>query len=445
MDVNGAIAPPIFAPVSWFNVAVRRNGFLLALPLIVACNGGNQNSGTTGSTSPSTASSPGTISFTLGPTTSSSDTTQSAEALSCEQRVQAYTQALTQAWPQALTHGGLSLAVRTGDCPPFAAAVGQAEPGTPLQADHAMGAGGLSKALMDAAFLTLVDETKIDVYDPVSKHLTDVSDRTVTVRDLLNHSKALADYTLEAPLLTQVKQAPTQAVTTAQLLAPVQGKTVEGAAKLEQILLGHSNEIAIDAIAQALSQKDTPTFIQEKLLTPMSVSDLYIWGASQEPPKIAPGWMEKDGQTIRRDQLVPITYQGASAGLRATPAALANWLEALAQAKSPLSPSSLAYMMRRTSFDSKAAEQQGYGLKIWTLKPGIDAFGQDGMSVGYASLAMTVPTQKVTVVIMTNNESQRAALLSAFDAVFKAALLPWQPDAGLPRVSLKDAPPFIPG
>lgn len=417
---------------------MRRLGLLLALPLIVACNGGNQNTGTT-------ASSPGTISFTLGRSSSADNTTKSTETLSCEQRSQAYTQALTQAWPQAVTHGGLSLAVRTGDCPPFALAVGHAEPGTPLATDHAMGAGGVSKAVMDAAFLTLLDESKIDAYDPVSKHLTDISDKEITLRDLLNHNKALADYTLDTSLLAQVKQAPTQAVTTAQLLAPVQGKAVESAAKLEQILLGHSNEIALDAVAQIISKQDTPTFIQEKLLTPMSISDLYLWGGSQEPPKIAAGWMDKDGQSIRRDQLVPITYQGAAAGLRATPTALANWLDALTQSKSPLTPSSLAYMMRRTSFDSKAPEQQGYGLKIWALKPGIDAYGQDGMSAGYATLAMTVPTQKVTVVIMTNNESQRAALLSAFDTVFKAALSPWQPDAGLPRVSLKDAPPFIPG
>lgn len=423
---------------------MRRCALFSVFSFVLGCGGGSGDSNTTGNKNSTTQEPLKSISFTLGKNSSEGDTDTGLEKLNCTDRAKAFAAALENAWPKSVTHGGLSLAVRTKDCAPYTLAVGHASPDTPLTPEHVMGAGGLSKSLMAATFMLLADEQKIDVYDPVSKYLPELADKKINLRNILNHQKALADYTLDTTLLAQAKAAPDKALSTDDLLKPIQSKDAETSAKLEQFLLGYSNAIALDKIAQGLSKQDTPTLIKAKLLDPMGIKGMHVWGASPSPEKTAPGWMQKDNKAIRRDELVPNSYLGAAAGLRSTPAALAHWLEGLITSKSALPPTSLAYMMRRTAFESTAAEQMGYGLKIWALKPGIDAYGNDGMSPGYVTLAITVPTQQVTIVLMSNNESQKPALLSAFKEVFSIALRPWTPDDGMPRLSLKDAAPFIP-
>lgn len=423
---------------------MRRFAFCLALSLSLGCGGGGSEttSDTTSTTTTDDANS--SVSFTLGSQSTDDSTTSAPDKLNCEKLATSLEEALKQAWPKEITHGGLSLAVRRNDCPPWAGSVGNAEPGTPLTPNHVMGAGGMSKSLMTAAFLTLVKPNNFEVFDPASKALPELDDKTITVRDLLNNHKALAEYTRETALLDQVKKEPTKAVTTQEILASVYKKPIESASKLEQFLLGQSNAIAIEQITSQLSKKSSAEFIEQSILTPMKSKDMFVWGSATEPTNIAPGWRVKDGVATRRDQLVPITYQGAAAGLRATPSALAQWLESLLTPTSPVPPTELALMMRRTSFNSTAAEQHGYGLKIWTLKPGVDGFGNDGLSPGYATLVMNVPTQKVTVAIMTNNESQIEPLLKAFGDALSLALQPWIPDNGMPRFSLQSAAPFIP-
>lgn len=307
-----------------------------------------------------------------------------------------------------------------------------------------MGAGGMSKSLMAAAFMTLVRPNSFEVFNPAHQVLPELEDKTITTRDLLNNHKALAEYTLEADLLDQVKKNPSQAVSSQEILATIYKKPIESASKLEQFFPGQSNAIAIEQIASQLSKQSTPEFIENSILTPLKSKDIFVWGSSTEPTNIAPGWRIKDGIATRRDQLVPITYQGAAAGLRATPSALAQWLESLLSPTSPVPPTELALMMKRTSFASTAPEQHGYGLKIWALKPGVDGYGNDGLSPGYATLVMSVPTQQVTVAIMTNNETQIAPLLKAFGEALGLALRPWAPDDGMPRFSLQSAAPFIP-
>lgn len=422
---------------------MRRGSLLLAIPLLVACNGGSENTGSTSTGSTQSSEELESVSFTLGDTSSGDDTGPQLEKLSCEELAKTLQAALEAAWPKELSHGGLSMAVRRGDCPPWAGVVGNAEPGTPLETDHVMGAGGISKTLMAAAFMSVVEEKSLDVYEPVSKHLPDIKNKEINIRSLLNHRQALADYARDTALVDNAKKDPAKAISSAEILAAIQDKDIETAAKLEQFLLGHSNAIALDKLSTDLGGQSTPERIQAKLLDPMSIKDMYVWGNSA-PTKVAPGWKMDGEQATRRDELVHNSFLGAAAGLRATPSALAQWVEGLTTSKTALSPTSLSYMMRRTSFESSAAEQQGYGLKIWGLKPGVDAYGNDGLSPGYAALAMTVPTQQVTVAIMTNNESQKAALLAAFETALLSTLQPWQPDQGMPRLSLKDAAPFIP-
>lgn len=422
---------------------MRRLAFVLALSLSLGCGDGPQTpDATTSSTTGDAANS--SVSFTLDNTTSEGSNTQELKKLSCEELAKALETALTEAWPAEISHGGLSMAVRRKDCPPWSKAVGNAEPGTPLTPEHVMGAGGMSKSVMAAAFMTLVAPNKFEVFDPASKHLPDLEDKSITVRDLLNNHKALAEYTREAAFLDQVKKDPKKAVRTQDILSTIYKKQIESAGKLEQFLLGQSNAIAIDQIASELSKQPTPELIEKNLLTPMKSKDIFVWGGKSEPSKIAPGWRVKDGKAERRDELVPITYQGAAAGLRATPSALAQWLESLIGPTSPVPPTELALMMRRTSFNSAAAEQHGYGLKIWALKPGVDAYGNDGLSPGYATMVMRVPTRDLTIAVMTNNEGQIEPLLQAFQKALGLSLQPWAPDQGMPRLSLKSAAPFIP-
>lgn len=436
---------------------MRRLSCLLALSFLYACKGNSQENSSTTSTNTQSKDPLESVSFTL---TADSTSSQSATtgALNCEERAQFYTQALQKHWPAQASHGGFSLAIRSRDCPPWSGSVGTAEPGTPLEKDHALAVGGLGHVLNAAAFLALVDRdrnkaksdpTRLDHYDLVSKYLPKVSDTTLDLRAMMSQLRSVANYTQDQPLVQSATQDPKKAFSAQELLDPVLGKAIEKAPTKGKFISSPSNTAVLDYVVAQASGSSTPDFIREKIISPTSVGGIYLWDKLDKAPKIAPGWSEQEGAAKRRDNLVSPSFRGAATGSVATASGLAHWLEAFTSTSMPLTPASLSLMMRRTDFvdpdvDTQWPEMQGYGFKIWSLGQGIDGFGFDGLALGYASIAMTVNVKGVTVVALTNNESQRKPLMDLFQESLRGALGPWQPEANMPELSLEQATPFLP-
>lgn len=443
--------------IRWFNGLVRRLSCLLALSFLCACKSDGQHESSTGDTNTQSKDPLESVSFTLSADRSSSEG-ETTEVLNCEERAQAYAKALQTHWPAAATHGGLILAVRSRDCAPWTGSVGTAEPGTPLDSDHALAIGGLGQVLSSAAILALVDRdrdkaisdpARVDHYDLVSKYLPKISDATLDLRALMSQLRSVASYTRDQALVQSATQDPSKSFSAQELLEGVLSKATEKAPTKGKFIASPSNTAVLDHVVASASGSSTPDFIRTKIIAPTSAQGIHLWDKLDDAQKIAPGWSEQNGSVTRRDSLVSSSFRGAAAGSVATAAGLAHWLEAFTTSSMPLTPDSLSLMMRRTDFvdpdlDTQWPEMQGYGFKIWSMGQGIDAFGFDGLALGYASIAMTMNVKGVTVVALTNNESQRKALTALFRESLRSALAPWQPEANKPEIGLEQATPFLP-
>jgi CubicO group peptidase (beta-lactamase class C family) len=269
-------------------------------------------------------------------------------------------------------------------------------------ADTQYAVASITKTFTAAALLQLRDEGKLELDDPLSRHLPEAAHGAPTLRRMLSHVSGLQREppgeiweTLEFPgeeeLLARLQEAE-------QVLPPAAAWHYSN---LAYALLGH--------VVAHVSGAPFRDYVEERLLRPLGL-ERTTWGPS--PPAALPYFVEPYSDSVRREPLLDLGGKGGESGLYSTVGDLARWGAFLsAPDESVLAASSVAEMHDlQVMAEPDWTLGWGLGLELWRRGDRIFG-GHTGGFPGFLSILVFARRERVGAVLLTN--SSRWAKLSA--------------------------------
>jgi CubicO group peptidase (beta-lactamase class C family) len=269
-------------------------------------------------------------------------------------------------------------------------------------ADTQYAVASITKTFTAAALLQLRDEGKLELDDPLSRHLPEAAHGAPTLRRMLSHVSGLQREppgeiweTLEFPgeeeLLARLQEAE-------QVLPPAAAWHYSN---LAYALLGH--------VVAHVSGAPFRDYVEERLLRPLGL-ERTTWGPS--PPAALPYFVEPYSDSVRREPLLDLGGKGGESGLYSTVGDLARWGAFLsAPDESVLAASSMAEMHDlQVMAEPDWTLGWGLGLELWRRGDRIFG-GHTGGFPGFLSILVFARRERVGAVLLTN--SSRWAKLSA--------------------------------
>lgn len=369
--------------------------------------------------------------------------------------------------------GAVALVLRDGQTA-YERAVGWAdkESGRRMTTDAIFRIASQSKAITSAALLTLVEEGKLSVTDPVSRYIptfarttvatkTDTgraivpASRPIQIRDLLTHTAGIS-YGTDA-LVAQLYEAQGLGSAagfgwyTADKDEPI-CQTMERLGTLPFVaqpgaafVYGYSTDI-LGCVIERVSGMPLDEFIRGRITTPLGMTDTYFFLPLEKRRRLVTVYAsDSAGHVIRAPDGArgqghyvdgPRSSFAGGAGLVSTARDYARFLEALRQggasgATRVLAPHAVDLMTTNQIGPLRGTNGQGHGFGFGT----VDRYGASGMaSVGtfewggaYASTYKVDPKEHLVIVFMMNQLPNRADVTAKFSTLVYQALVEPRP------------------
>ncbi|MFC4031562.1 serine hydrolase domain-containing protein [Streptomyces polygonati] len=315
-------------------------------------------------------------------------------------------------------HGG-SVGVGTGD---LAA-------GTPVDQRGQFRVGSITKNLTAVLVLQLEARHQLTLDAPAAGYLpTGVlpADSPITVRELLNHTSGLYDYTNDLPgilvgdTVTGYQQFRYATYDPADLVADALS---HGSQFTPGSQYGYSNTnfVVLGILVEHLTGKPYQQVLQERVLAPLGLTHTRFI-----VPKTGIGGPHAVGYLTEDDRSKPLSDATAQTGswiwtagaaISSTADLNAYWRGLTAGRLLP--PAQLAEMEAVQPVDSTSA--YGLGMRQYTLSCGTQVYGHDGIVEGYQTYSYTTKDGSRQLTVSANASNNNAVFTAerlALDPVF---------------------------
>lgn len=253
--------------------------------------------------------------------------------------------------------------------------------------------GSVTKQITAAAVMLLVEEGKVNLDDPVGKHLPGTPDAwaRVTVRHLLTHTSGLKNYTgLKGFELTErLKREEFIRLVAAHPPAFAPGDAHS---------YGNTNYSLLGYVVEAASGQPYWRFVAERIFRPLGMNATRDRDPHEVIPNRAEGYEWEGGRLVGRDyDLTDVFAAGATVS---TVLDLVKWDAALAGEKL-LRRSSLEQVWTPTRLNDGRTHPYGLGWYVETLR-GHGRVRHNGQTAGFAASIARYREDRVTVIVLTN-------------------------------------------
>ncbi len=251
--------------------------------------------------------------------------------------------------------------------------------------------GSITKQMTAACVLQLAERGKLDVSDPVTKHLPDFPRATgdgITLRHLLSQTSGLPSYTDDAALMaargTPHTPAEVRAVFQSAPLHFAPGTRWE---------YSNSNYYLLGLVIEKVSGVTYERYLQEQVLGPAGMTRTSTVDAP-DAPNTAVGYDRDDDENLIVAHPVDASVPYAAGALRSTALDLARWDQALA-GTTVLSEAAKAKML------TPVLDHYGYGVGVDELD-GHRLVTHGGGIDGFNAVLMRIPDAGVAIVALAN-------------------------------------------
>ena len=291
---------------------------------------------------------------------------------------------------------GMSATVMSSDGT-WSGTMGKADGDRDLRVDDQFAIASVTKSLVAAQIMKMVEAGQLDLDAPVADHLPpdlDFDTNAATIRHLLGHRSGIPDY--ESILLAKAATNLKRRWKPAELLTLVPGYRVPvgvgfSYSNTNYVLLGlvlehlsgqpvsavlRDGVLSIDGMERLIHQPDeVPT---EPMAKPFSGTAAALKGGGGFLPSLAHA-----------------SGGGAAWGMASDSPSLARWWRALCAGE----------IVSQDSLTEMTPREDGYGLGLLEF-PNVDAYavGHAGWDVGYVSWAGCLPEHGTVIVVLSNGE-----------------------------------------
>lgn len=297
--------------------------------------------------------------------------------------------------------GGMSATVMTTDGT-WSGTTGTADGVRDLQVDDMFAIASITKSVVAAQVMLMVEADELALDDPVADHLPRglrFDTNEATIRQLLSHRSGLPDYydLLGRSQETELRRTWTPTEILARLPA---GRSSPGTA----FSYAETNYLLLSLVIEHLRGRPLVDVLRDGALAVDGLERLVHQPDERptEPVAMPAGAPRPD--LGRRGGYLPTlasaTAYHASGAIASDALSLARWWRALCSGEI-VSPASLVEM---SAFEP-AAYLGSYGLGVYNPADGYaSGFGHTGQLPGYMSWAACLPEEEAVIVVLTNHE-----------------------------------------
>ncbi len=263
---------------------------------------------------------------------------------------------------------------------------------TPNAAQTKHRIGSLTKQFTAMGIMMLQERGKLNVNDSVCKYLADCPQawQPITIRNLLTHTSGIPNYT-DFPDFAQMRL---QIVNPVSFVETFRNKPLEFAPG-EKFNYSNSGYYLLGLIIERASSKPYAEFLRESIFTPLGMINTNFENARTPAANRSIGYSWQ-GDNFVKASYVDVSIPYAAGALSSTTEDLLRWDAALYTTKL-VSQKSLDEIF--TPFKSS----YGYGWGI-TKQYNRRVVAHSGGINGFKSFIARFPDDRVTVVVLSNNE-----------------------------------------
>ncbi|MEU4502962.1 serine hydrolase domain-containing protein [Streptomyces sp. NPDC024089] len=271
--------------------------------------------------------------------------------------------------------------------------------GAPMSTGLNMRVGSVTKTFTVTALLTLADQGKVGLDDPIGKYVKGVPDGDrITLRELAGMRSGLFNYSMDPDFFKALTSDPQRPFTPQELLDysfkhPLQFQPGE---KFEY---SNTNAILLGLVVEKASGRPLADYLERNVFEPAGMSHTFLPRTAAFPAPHAQGYTDQtaSGRTGNATNWNP-SWAWAAGGAISDQRDLRTWARVLATG-TLLSPATQAERLR---MGPSGLPDTGYGLGIFDVHGWV---GHNGSLPGYESLVVHMPDTKATLVVLLNTDT----------------------------------------
>lgn len=258
--------------------------------------------------------------------------------------------------------------------------------------------GSISKQLASEALMLLVEDGKIGLDDSINKYLPANAPQIwekITVRDLLNHTSGLKDW-------TEIKEFSYRREYSAEEFIALVKDFPLGFQPKESWTYSNTNLPLVGIIVERASGQPFEAFVTERILKPLNLPTMRFKHQEDVVPNRATGYEWRNDRWENGEPFRPKII-AASGGILASAVDLAKWWEAVLQGRI-VNKTSLDQMLAPARINDGRTVAHGFAFFIDSFN-GHKMIQHFGSTVGgFGSIVRYYPKEKVTVAVIGNLE-----------------------------------------
>ncbi|MBU3741200.1 MAG: hypothetical protein FGM24_02825 [Candidatus Kapabacteria bacterium] len=321
----------------------------------------------------------------------------------------ATTDAMRERLQQAVSHvcerdtiKGVSVSVRW-DNDHWQGVAGISHPGTPIDPSMLFGIGSNTKTLTSLVLLRLQEEGILDLDSTIATWFADRTniDGSITIRQLLNHTSGLGDYSATTTYRQSVGNNTSRIFTEADIL-PMIPEPMFAPGNGWQYC--NTNYFLAGLIATKVTGKTLGSLFRNYIYEPLGLEQTFLGVEDSLRGDVAHRWL---GPTDASGMSINAAFSGAWAAgaVFSTPSDMTVLYNGLFSGKL-LGQDAMQEMLAFTG-------PQDYGLGISRkVLGGASIIGHSGEIRGYASVMVRVPSLRASISVLTNTAQANAAAVA---------------------------------
>jgi D-alanyl-D-alanine carboxypeptidase len=279
-----------------------------------------------------------------------------------------------------------------------------------IKSDMLFAIGSITKNMVAALVLKLVEEKALSLEDPISKWLPPYPhiDSTITIRQLLNHTSGIYMFWENDNIWDDLKKERTKVWTPDEILSYIKEPYF---APGDGFRYSNTNYLLLAMIIKKVTGSNLSAEFQNRFWKPLDIKNAFLAIEQVIPEYQAHVFgdnFNNDGSIqdltfLPRASHDSITY--GSAGLFMTAEDLARWCQYLFEGKI-VSRQSLDEMLKFND-TGRVANMSAYGLGVQQfirkISSGKKAIGHAGGNIGTIAYMVYLPKYHISIVVMTND------------------------------------------
>jgi D-alanyl-D-alanine carboxypeptidase len=291
----------------------------------------------------------------------------------------------------------------------------------PMRAKDHMRIASVAKAFSGAVALSLVSKGVLSLNDTIGERLPTLPDAwsEVTLRQLLNHTSGIPDFSKEEDFVAAVVAHPSKAPPPEELLSFVAHKKLrfDPGSRYEY---SNSDNIAVGLMIEAATNRSYESQLQEQVFGPLGLTETSLPAGANLPKPFIHGYDPSERPPEDLSEIVAAGWSWASGGIVSTPGDLNRFIRGYVGG--PLFGSKTRSKQRQV-IEGGGSEPPGpgknaAGLALFRYRTRCGTvWGHTGNTPGYTQFAAASPDGRRSVTVSVNAQHTPT---SGSPAVFRA-------------------------